>query len=257
MATSSKSEQTGCYVYGIFPGDVELTSDIKGVGDPPGKVSVVRQDDLAAMISPVDLSRPLGTPEDLATHKDILDASAAAVPVLPLRFGAVLTDEDAVISDLLEANHDQFADALNQLEGHAQFVVRGRYVEQNILEEVIAENRRAAELRDQIRGADPDATRNARIELGELINDAVSAKREADTRELGKRIDGRCAASVVREPTHELDAVYVALLVRVDQEREFRKAVDELAADWNGRVEFQVLGPMAAYDFVLSAEPQA
>ena len=46
MATSSKSDQSsgsgqhesGCYVYGIFPGDVELTSEITGVGDPPGKV---------------------------------------------------------------------------------------------------------------------------------------------------------------------------------------------------------------------------
>ena len=256
MAASSKSEQ-GCYVYGIFPGDVELTSQITGVGDPPGKVTVIRQDGLAAMISPVDLSRPLGTPEDLATHKDILDASAAAVPVLPLRFGAVLTDEDAVISELLEANHDQFADALSQIDGHAQFVVKGRYVEKAILEEVIGEDDRAAQLREQIRGADPDATRDARIELGELINDAVTVKREADTRELGRRVDGRCAASVVRDPTHELDAAHVAFLVRIDQESDFRRAIDELGADWKGRVEFRVLGPMAAYDFVITAEPEA
>ncbi len=91
MATSSQNQQpTGLYVYGILPGDIELTSGISGVGDPPSEVRVVRAGDLAALVSEVDMSRPLGSPADLAAHKEILDASVADAPVLPMRFGAVL-----------------------------------------------------------------------------------------------------------------------------------------------------------------------
>jgi hypothetical protein len=249
-------EQQGVYVYGIFPGDIELDDQISGVGDPPGEVRIVRSGDLAALVSDVDVSRPLGTPGDLAAHKEILDASAAGVPVLPLRFGAVLASEDAVARELLDPHHDEFADALDELDGRAEYVVKGRYDENAILEEVLAENREAARLRDKIRGADPDATRDARIRLGEIISSAVAAKREQDTQTLGDRMADHCAASLVREPTHERDAVHVAFLVDADHEEGFQQVAGDLARSWEGRVSLRLLGPMAAYDFVGMAEPE-
>jgi Gas vesicle synthesis protein GvpL/GvpF len=255
MAAAATKQKAGIYVYGILPGDVELTSDLTGVGDPPGQVRVVRSGDLAALVSEVDVSRLLGSPEDLVAHKEILDASAADAPVLPMRFGAVVASEDAVSGELLDEHHDEFARALAELDGKAQYVVKGRYVGNVILPEVLSENKRAARLRDEIRGADSDATREARIQLGEIINDAVTLKREKDTRTLGKAMADHCEASLVRDPTHELDAVHVAFLVRVDQEKEIERAVMGLGEQWDGRVELRLLGPMAAYDFIAATEP--
>jgi len=262
MAAPSKSQQatgsgpgTGIYIYGIFPGDIDLTSERTGVGDPPGPLRVVRSDDLAALVSEVDLSRPLGSPEDLTAHMDILDGSAADMPVLPMRFGAVLASDDAVARELLEEHHDEFAVALGELDGRAEYVVKGRYTEQAILDEVLSEDQQAARLRDQIRGADPDATRDARIQLGEIISEAITAKREEDTRVLGDQMAGHCAASLVREPTHERDAVHVAFLVDTGREEDLDQVIEGLAKTWAGRVELRLLGPMAAYDFVGTTEP--
>ncbi|HEX4657056.1 MAG TPA: GvpL/GvpF family gas vesicle protein, partial [Streptosporangiaceae bacterium] len=186
MAASAQAQQTAVYVYGILPGDIELTAQMHGVGDPPGEVRVVRCGDLAALVSEVDVSRPLGSPGDLAAHEEILDASAADAPVLPMRFGAVVASEDAVAHDLLEDHRDEFTRALEELDGLAQYVVKGRYVEQAILKEILSENKHAARLRDEIAGAEPDATRDARIQLGEIVNNAITEKRVQDTRTLGK-----------------------------------------------------------------------
>jgi hypothetical protein len=237
-ATDSKAE-SGIYVYAILPSDVELTSGIQGVGDPPAPVSIVRSNGLAALVSEVDVA-----------HEQVVDATAGEVPVLPARFGAVLPSEQAVVEELLEANSDEFEEALGQLDGRAQYVVKGRYVENRILEEIISENRQAARLREKLRDADPQATRDARIRLGEIINEAVKAKRHEDTHVLGHAMDGLSVASIVREPTHELDAVHVAFLVDTDRESEMEHVIDDLAADWEGRVDVRLLGPMAAYDFV-------
>ena len=87
---------TGVYVYGILPGDIEIEPGAPGVGDPPGEVRAVRYRELTALVSDVNLDRPLGRAEDLFTHEELLDASAADVPVLPLRFGAVLASDNAV-----------------------------------------------------------------------------------------------------------------------------------------------------------------
>jgi hypothetical protein len=247
-AKTGSGQKTGWYVYGIVPGDVKLNQGVHGVRD--SEVKLVRTDDLAALVSEVDLSKPLGTPEDLQAHEEIVNATATASPVLPMRFGAVLASEDAVAEELLEEHHDDFARALQELEGKAQYVVRGRYEEQAILKEILSEDREAAELREQLRDSDPDATRDQRIRLGEIINNAVEAKREQDTRAVLSAVEGHVAASSLREPTHELDAVYVALLVDTGKEDELKQAVDDLEEDWDGRAEFSVRGPMAPWDFV-------
>ena len=253
---ADSEQKAGVYIYGILPGDVEMAADMPGVGDPPGQVEVVRSGDLAALVSEVDLSRPLGSPEDLSAHKEVLDGSAVGAPVLPVRFGAVVASEDAVKDELLEPHHDEFAAALRELDGRAEYMVRARYVEQAILKEVLSENREAARLQEEIRGGDEDATRDARIQLGEIISEAITAKREKDTQALLDAMADKCVTSAVREPSHELDAANVAFLMDTSREKDIEQVIDDLADNWDGRVELRLLGPMAAYDFVGNIEPE-
>ena len=133
MSTSNQSTDapdeprtSGVYVYGIVPADVEAEKDAVGVCDGP--VSIVKHGDIAALVSEISVDRPLGKPEDLRTHAHVLDGTSRVAPVLPLRFGAVMTDEDAVAEELLAAHAEEFAAALEELEGRAQYVVKGRYV---------------------------------------------------------------------------------------------------------------------------------
>jgi hypothetical protein len=246
------------YVYGIMPADVEIESGTTGVGDPPGEVRVVRSGDLAALVSDVATDRPLGRPEDLVAHEELLDASAADVPILPLRFGAVISGDEAVAEELLDAQHDEFMSALDQLEGHTEYVLRGRYVEDAILREVISEDPDARQLLEQIKSvgkANEMATRELRMQIGEIINNAVAIKREADTLAAGDALAGHVVASVARPPTHELDAVHVALFVENSEAADMERTVEQMASDWSGRIDLRLLGPMAAYDFVGTTNP--
>src|ERR1700746_181342 len=59
QSSTGAGQQTGYYVYGILPGDVELTEEITGVGDR--EVTLVRDGELAALVSEVELIGPLGT----------------------------------------------------------------------------------------------------------------------------------------------------------------------------------------------------
>ncbi|MEV7010286.1 GvpL/GvpF family gas vesicle protein [Streptosporangium sp. NPDC051022] len=252
----SGSQASGSYIYGIVPGDVELAPDVRGVGDPPGRVKLVRHGEIAALISEVDLDRPLGRPDDLVAHQRLLDDTAAEVPVLPLRFGAVVTSEKAVADELLEPYHDEFLSALNELEGRAEYVVKGRYVERVVIGEVLTENAEAARLREEIRGRPDEATWDARIRLGEVVGECVEAKRDTDTAALVDALAPHSVSIAVREPTHEQDAVHVAFLVEADREEEFERIVDEFADGWAERVTLRLLGPLAPYDFVMVGQQE-
>jgi hypothetical protein len=205
----------GIFVYGILRADIEVAAGIPGVGEHPGLLRDVHFDGLAALISEVDPSGRLGSPDDLRAHREILDATAAEVPVQPLRFGTILTSEDAVTEDLLAAHHDEFTAALDQLEGRTEFQVKGRYVKDS------------------------------------------AARREEDTQALEQAMEGLCVASVAREPDDERDAVHVAFLVAVDQAPEVEQVIEDLAREWEGRIDIQLLGPMAAYDFAETAQPES
>lgn len=246
----------GLYVYGVVPADVEPQENATGVGDPPAEVAVIRHRGIGALVSEVG-DRPLGTPEDLTAHAALLDGSAAVAPVLPLRFGAVLPDAESVEHDLLEANYDEFSSALEQLEGRAQFVVKGRYSEDAILREVLAENPEADRLREQIRATGPEAARDARMALGENIYHALESARAADTRRAVDTLEPLQPVISERPPTHDLDAVHLAILVELARRGELEQAVSEVAGHWDDRVAVELLGPMAAYDFVMKREPEA
>ncbi|WP_327048431.1 GvpL/GvpF family gas vesicle protein [Microbispora sp. NBC_01189] len=241
-----------CYVYGILPEDVEISEDATGIGDPPAKVRIVRHGEIAALVSDVAVDRPLGRAHDLVAHEQLLDDAAAEVPVLPLRFGAVMTTPEAVVDELLAPHHDSFATALKQIEGRSQFVLKARYAEQPVLIEVLSENAEARQLRDRIRQLPEEVTRSERMRLGELITHVIAAKREADTQAVVDRFEPVTAGVVVREPSHERDAAHVAFLVENDRRDDFERAVEELRGDWGARVEVLLRGPMAPYDFVVS-----
>ncbi|MCO6003837.1 GvpL/GvpF family gas vesicle protein [Actinoallomurus purpureus] len=249
-ARAQEERDVGCYVYGILPGDVELTPDAHGIQERD--VDLVRHGEIAALVSEIELGTPIGRPEELTAHQRLLDDAAVEVPVLPLRFGAVLTSREAVEEELLAANHDQFLAALNEIEGRVEYILKGRYEERVLLREIIEENPEAARLREEIRDRPEELTHDARIRLGELINQAIAAKREADTQRAVQALAGHAVANALREPTHQEDAVQAAFLVETAQRSEFEKAVEELAQEWQGRVNLRLLGPMAPYDFVIT-----
>jgi len=261
MSTSKQSTDSaeeprtrGVYVYGIVPADVQAEEDAVGVCDGP--VSIVKHGDIAALVSEISVDRPLGKPEDLRTHAHVLDGTSRVAPVLPLRFGAVMTDEEAVEEELLAAHADEFAAALEELEGRAQYVVKGRYVENAILREIIEENEQAGKLLGAIRDQPEETTRDARMALGEIVSNAIEAKRDEDTRTVVEALDSLSVSVNVREPTHEEEAAQVAVLVEVARQEELEKAVGELAEQWDGRVDMRLLGPLAAYDFVVTQKPE-
>jgi hypothetical protein len=242
--------ELACYVYGIVPADVEANPKARGVGDPGGRVRVIRRGEIAALVSDIARDQPLGRPDDLRAFERLLDATAAEAPVLPLRFGAVMTDPDEVAEQLLAPYHDEFRSALDELSGRTEYLVRGRYVQRALLREVLSANPGLARLRERIHGRDETATRDERMALGEGISRAIAAARDADTQTVIDLLTPLSVAVNLREPTHEEDAVHVAALIETGRRSELDEVLDDLASRWHGRVELRLLGPLAPYDFV-------
>ena len=126
----------------------------------------------------------------------------------------------------------------------------------SIVREIVDESPEASSLLETIRDQPEELTRDARIALGEIIGHALEAKRDADTRTTLGALSPLTDTVTVREPTHDEDAVQLAVLFEVDRQDELERTVGDLAERWEDRVTMRILGPMAPYDFVVTPKPE-
>jgi hypothetical protein len=236
------------YVYGVVAGDFTVPGDLAGLDDAP--VELLGHGDIAAAVGVIDLERPPGRRKDLMAHSKVVDALAAAGPVVPVRFGSVIPDADAMVEEFLAPDHDRFAHLLAELTGRAQFNVRASYNEPAVLAEVIAENPEIGELRERTRDVPEEVSYGDRVRLGELVARAMEAKREYDGQVILDAVLPHVAAHQVREGSGVDHLLDVAFLVDNDRREDFEGALESLAEAMHERARLRLYGPVAPYDFV-------
>jgi len=247
----------GWYVYGVVRESVaadEAVEDLPAVGSADARIAFVPHGGIAAVVSELTEERPLGTPDDLRAHAQVLDSLAAGFePVLPLRFGTVLRDARAVADELLAGGHDDFVAALDRLEGSAQFTLGARYVEGAVLREILDEQPDARRLREELSRLPEDAGYYRKIQLGQLMAEAVDAKRDPDAAEIDRRLSPLAVAVAAEEPNAPEAVADVSFLVERDRRQAFEEAAEDLARRWHGRIRLRLLGPVAPYAFATEA----
>ena len=234
------------YVYGVSLPDLSLPK-AKGIGGH--KLRLVDADGLAAIVS--DTTPPVRAGKDeLTTHARVLQRAIEDGPVLPMRFGVVMPDDEAVREELLDPYREVLAEQLGELRGAVELHLRATYDEQALMREVVEGDRRIAALSRELRGQSSDATYYAQIELGERVAQAVDAASARDRAAILDALEPMCIATSVSEPEHEQVACDAAFLVEQARLEEFDRAVDELGRLNDGRVRFTYTGPHPAYNFV-------
>ncbi|WP_426518521.1 GvpL/GvpF family gas vesicle protein [Diaminobutyricibacter sp. McL0618] len=238
---------TDQYVYGIVRAGTPAPG-LPGVGDE--RVEVLASGDLAVLVTPVVDSAEIGTPENLLAHSRVLDDVAAESAVLPMTFGTIVPDTDAIMHDVLPRMRDEYLDKLRRIEGASQFTVRARYVEEVALAEVISENPEVARLRKTTSGRSEEESYYELIEEGRLVADELEHKASGDARTISDRLAPVTRELVIHERSRAGDVVELVALVERTAQGDFESAVERLAAESAGRITFRLLGPQAPYDFV-------
>ena len=236
------------YVYGVT--DADSAPEVRGVGD--AEVELIERDGVRALVSELtdgDTVRHLGRAE-LAAHAAVLEQAQRHGTVLPMRFGVVMEDAQAVTDGLLHAHHDDLVTQLQQLAGKVELRVRAVYEEQALMRDVVNQHPEIARLRDELRDRPLEATPYERIRLGELIAVAVEATRAHDADGLLAALGPIAEGTEVGQPAHERVALDASFLVGEDDVPEFDRAVDQLGGESRGRLRFKYTGPLPPYSFV-------
>lgn len=247
MTDGASDTATGLFVYGVVPADTPLP-DLSGVGDTP--LSLLPHAGLAAVVGPVPLDRPQVGPAELRAYHAVVDALAAAGPVAPVRFGAVLRDDADVLDALLAPHAATLTDLLATLEGRRELKLRARFVEDVVLAEVIAADPVIRDLRERTLEVPEEVSWADRVRLGELVARAMETRRGVEATALWDLVAAH-AVELRETPGSGTDHV-VDLALLVDDERiaELEGVLETYAEAAYDRMRLSLSGPLPPYDFV-------
>ncbi|MFF0162117.1 GvpL/GvpF family gas vesicle protein [Streptomyces sp. NPDC005263] len=234
------------YVYGITAASHPALPDgLGGVGDPPLPVRVLKEGELAAVVSdaPEGL-RPKR--RDLLAHQNVLSESGADGCILPMRFGSVAPDDGAVTAVLAE-RADHYKERLRTLDGKVEYNVKATHDEEAVLHLVMSKNPEIRSLTEANRQAG-GGSYEQKLHLGEMVVAAVKAREGEDAVAVQQALEPLAdATSVGPESTGWL--ANVSFLVERDSAAGFLNEVERIRKD-NPHLDLRVNGPLPPYSFV-------
>ncbi|MFP8963850.1 GvpL/GvpF family gas vesicle protein [Streptomyces nanhaiensis] len=234
------------YVYGIARSDhPALPEKAPGVGQPPREVRIVREGDLAAIVSdcPDDL-RPKR--RDLLAHQHVLTEVGAKGPVLPLRFGS-LSDSEEAVRGVLDEHAAHYVRQLEELDGRSEYNVKAVHREDEVLRLVLSQDSEARSLAERNRAAG-GGSHEDKLRLGELVANAVR-EREAEDARLIEETLAPLAQRYVPGPEGSGWLTNLSFLLDREGAEEFTAAVEELGRA-NPHLDIRATGPLPPYSFV-------
>ncbi|MFH8623332.1 GvpL/GvpF family gas vesicle protein [Streptomyces vietnamensis] len=234
------------YIYAVTKSSHPLRlDDLPSVGDGESPVRAVRGDSLCAVVSEapedVKVTRP-----DVEAHHAVQERLWEDGATLPLGFGFVAADEDAVRA-VLEERAEGFTKSLEELAGRVEFNVKGVQDEEAALRQIVDESEQIRQLNEATR--DGGGTYDERLELGRLLHDEVQARQTALAESVLAALRPHAHAEQLTEPSQQY-FLNASFLVDREKGEEFTKAAEDMSDELPEGVEVRIRGPLPPYSFV-------
>ncbi|HLY49973.1 MAG TPA: GvpL/GvpF family gas vesicle protein [Solirubrobacteraceae bacterium] len=237
------------YVYGIMrAGDARRA--VAAVHEAQSRpLDAVEASGICALVSPTPEAEPRLRRENVLAHSDVLQAAFEHGPVLPFRFGTVVTDAETAVREIISPDAERLGQRLDALDGRGEMQVKATYAEESLLRSILSEDPGLTRLVSRTQSLPAAATHFERIRIGEAIAAAVQSRRAVDQDALMRPLLPLSIAHVASSPQGERGVLNAAFLVDLGGLGEFDEAVEDLARKHGAEIEFKLIGPLPAYSF--------
>jgi len=236
------------YIYGIIGKPEPWALSCLGVEGV--EVYTISHRDLAAVVSDTALEEIDPTRKDVRAHAVVQDEVMKNCVLLPMGFGMIADSRDDVLK-LLEKNYQGLSRELVRLAGKVEVELKVYWDQEAMIRQLQGGSEELTRLKAKIRGASSTVeTQRLLIEAGKLVERiALDWKaRYADrvyTDLKRSSIDAR-----LNSPMGVKNVLNASFLVERDRESDFREEVFKLDSQYQGKVNFKYVGPLAPYSFV-------
>src|SRR6266536_3300619 len=239
----------GRYVYGIVQAKDPITFGKSGIGGSGEMVYTVNYQDIAAVVSNTSVYIFDPTRENALAHEHVIETVMKNHTIIPMSFGTVFRTGDD-IREVLKSIYPSLKDVLHQMAGKLEFGLKVNWDRDQIIEDIKQEEEEIRQFHQEIVRKHLQSTYLARMQLGRMIDKALTERSIGYVREIYEGLRSVCVASRDNQPIGDKMIMNAAFLVERDREAEFDTAVNRIARKFGHRLKFKYTGPWPPYNFV-------
>ena len=242
--------QEGQYIYCIVGTSEARNFGPIGIGDRGDPVTTIAYKDLGAVVSSIPMTKYVVSKETMISHEKVIEAVMKDHTLLPVRFYTVAPNAEEIRS-LLRRRYLEFKKLLRELDNKAELGLKALWRDMDcIFQEIVKENAEIKALRAKMTGCSAKEAGRDKGALGEMLKLALEHKKAEEREALLQPLRQLSSDSCLNMTYGDDMLMNATFLVDRSREKEFDGEVEELAARYNGRIEFKYVGPAPPYSFV-------
>jgi len=242
--------QEGQYIYCIVGTSEARNFGPIGIGDRGDPVTTIAYKDLGAVVSSIPMTKYVVSKETMISHEKVIEAVMKDHALLPVRFYTVAPNAEEIRS-LLRRRYLEFKKLLRELDNKVELGLKVFWRDMDcIFQEIVKENAEIKALRAKMTGCSAKEAGQDKGALGEMLKLALENKRAKEREVLLQPLRQLSSDSCLNMTYSDDMLLNATFLVDRSREKEFDGEVEELAARYNGRIEFKYVGPVPPYSFV-------
>ncbi len=242
---------TGKYLYGIIRCADAHTIAARGIHEQGSRVYTIPYGGIAAVVSDSPCDEEYDSSRrHMIAHTRVLEAVMQHHTVLPICFGVVAPDAETIREQLLAQRYAALEQQLDELDGRIELGLKGFWADERMLHEIADQQPAICALRESIAARPPESTYSERIRLGELMEAAVTQRRQADAEQILAVLRPLARASRSHPVLTDRMVINASFLVDRPGEARFDAAVRNLDARVGEQIAFKYVGPVPPYNFV-------
>jgi hypothetical protein len=240
--------ERGHYVYCIVECAEPRTFGKVGIGDR-SEAYTINHRDLAAVVSDTPLVVYDPTRENVLCHEHVNELVMSDFTVLPMSFGTLFRTREDIV-ELLKSTYDALKDVLQKMKGKIEFGLKVTWDKGRVIADLEKSNEEIRRLKEELEGARSASTFFGRMQLGRLVDAALSEHADRTIEEIYGALRSCAIASRANKPIGDNMIMNAAFLVERGSADAFDRAVDEVARSYEGKLHFKYTGPWPPYNFV-------
>ena len=248
MPESGDSE--GKYLYCVIQCEEDPRFTSLGMGERGDAVHVIREGDLAAVVSDTPIVRYEALRRNMMAHTAVIEEVMRDFTVLPVRYGTIAPDVETVRRKLLIERREELLGLLERMNGRVELGLKAFWHEDTLFPEIVSTNPPIRALRDSLMGKPAEQTHFERMRLGEMVEAAIERKRKDDAERILLRVRPLIESLELNSTFGDRMVLNAALLVHKDSEQAVDDVVQEIDAELGDRLMFKYVGSVPPYNFV-------
>ena len=236
------------YIYGIIREPKPRRFSFSGVGD--AEVYTINHRELAAVVSDTEFEEIDPTRKNVRAHTVGQDELLKNYTLLPMGFGMIANSKSDVLK-LLEKNYQGLMDELKRLGGKVEVELKVFWDQEAMIKELQGGSEELTRLKAKMNDApSPIEAQRLLVEVGKLVERIALDWKAKYADRVYTVLKGLSIDARLNNPLGVKNILNASFLIEKAKERDFQKEVFKLDSQYQGKVNFKYVGPLAPYNFV-------